>query len=93
MYFDLICINTLKTQYKDDPFILASETKQIFYTNDHKFGGNWKIVQTFQYKHIWDHPKVLDNDDIEHQLNQKIIYSLCMILLWTRQTNDLVELN
>ncbi|WVZ98199.1 hypothetical protein U9M48_043668 [Paspalum notatum var. saurae] len=45
--------------YKDDPFILATQATKVFYMNDIKHGGNWKIVQKFTHRHLWN---VAEND-------------------------------
>nr|GMC68342.1 AC084762_14 putative transposon protein [Ipomoea batatas] len=53
--------------YKNDPYVLASQAKQVFYINDPKLGLNWRVVQQFQHRHIYDENEVdsipQDNDD------------------------------
>ena len=43
--FGLLSIDTSKTWYADDPFILANQANQVYYLNDIKRGGHWKVVQ------------------------------------------------
>lgn len=46
--------------YKDDPFILADQAKQVFYVDDLLNGPNWKIVNELNYRAGWD---IADTDD------------------------------
>ncbi|XP_019189011.1 PREDICTED: uncharacterized protein LOC109183385 [Ipomoea nil] len=67
--------------YKNDPYVLASQAKQVFYLNDPKFGLNWRVVQQFQHRHIYDENEVdsipddkddtLDNNDV-YQDNEMV---------------------
>ncbi|CAL9017711.1 unnamed protein product, partial [Prunus brigantina] len=41
----LLSVNTNKTWYDDDPYILANMAKQIVYLDDPKAGHGWKVVQ------------------------------------------------
>ena len=36
----------------------------FFYINDPKLGGNWRIVQKFQDRHIYDVPEI-QNSNVE----------------------------
>ena len=45
-------INVNHRWYKNDPYILAVQAKQVFYLNDTKFGKNWQVVQEFQHRHL-----------------------------------------
>lgn len=55
--------------YKNDPFVLPSQVQQVFYVNDTlDKRSNWKVVQRFQHRGIWDVPEKEDlqaNDDEE----------------------------
>src|SRR3954471_6991579 len=42
--------------YKNDPFIFASQAKLIYYLQDDKNGNNWRVVQTYIPRNIWDFP-------------------------------------
>ncbi|KAG8379629.1 hypothetical protein BUALT_Bualt07G0108800 [Buddleja alternifolia] len=50
----ITAINVSRTWYEEDPFVLASQTKQVFYIDDVKLGKNWRIVQEFQHRHVFD---------------------------------------
>ncbi|XP_031120950.1 uncharacterized protein LOC116024191 [Ipomoea triloba] len=60
--------------YKNDPYVLASQAKQVFYLNDPKLGSNWRVVQQFQHRHIYDENEVgsiLDDKDDTHDLSRQ----------------------
>ncbi|KAL6579232.1 hypothetical protein OROMI_009448 [Orobanche minor] len=40
--------------YENEPFIMADQARQVFYINDPKLGGEWRVVQPFQHRHIYD---------------------------------------
>ena len=40
--------------YQNDPFILPSQAKQVFYLQDTKLGEPWKIVQCIQHRGVFD---------------------------------------
>ena len=44
--------------YENDPFILSSQARQVFYLQDTKLDEPWKIVQLIQYRGVFDVPKV-----------------------------------
>ncbi|KAL3358884.1 hypothetical protein AABB24_015793 [Solanum stoloniferum] len=47
-------INVNRFWYEHDSFVLATQANQVFYICDPKLGKNWRIVQKFQDKHIYD---------------------------------------
>ena len=51
--------------YQNDPFILPSQVKQVFYLCDTKWGEPWHVVQCVQYRGVFDVPKVGDGDSNE----------------------------
>ena len=54
--------------YQNDPFILPSQAKQVFYLRDNKLGGHWQVVQCVQLRGVFDVPEISDgesNDDTE----------------------------
>ncbi|KAM6542647.1 hypothetical protein CsatB_007094 [Cannabis sativa] len=64
-------INVSGVWYKDDPYILASQAKQVFYLDDLLRGKNWKIVENVNHRQIWD---IVDDDpnveiDLVHDTN------------------------
>ena len=61
-------INVQSRWYQNDPFILPSQAKQVFYLYDTKWGEPWHFVQCVQYGRVFDVPKVGDaesNDQTE----------------------------
>lgn len=61
-------IDTGSRWYKEDPFVLPNQVKQVFYVNDTKLRGNWKVVQHIDRRGIWDIPERMGeethNDEI-----------------------------
>ncbi|XP_039145399.1 uncharacterized protein LOC120282631 [Dioscorea cayenensis subsp. rotundata] len=55
---NLVSINVNKCWYENDPFILAIQAKQVFYLDDIKLGKNWKVVQKFHHRHLYDIPEI-----------------------------------
>ncbi|XP_026384960.1 uncharacterized protein LOC113280563 [Papaver somniferum] len=60
--YSLTCINTNRIWYKSDPFVLASQSQQVFYLDDYKHGANWKVVHKMHHRHIWDVPEMDINE-------------------------------
>ena len=54
-YFKSININSF--WYKSDPFILATQSTQIFYLQDNDLGNDWRVVQKFEHRGIYDVPE------------------------------------
>ena len=46
--------NITGESYKDDQFILASQSQQVFYVEDVSRGTNWRVVQHVNHRSIWD---------------------------------------
>ena len=55
-------INMQSRWYQNDPFILPSQAKQVFYLRDTKWGEPWHVVQCVQYRGVFDVPKVGDGE-------------------------------
>jgi hypothetical protein len=51
-YFTSINIQNL--WYKNDSFILATQARKVFYVPDTKYGENWRIVQNFDHRHLYN---------------------------------------
>ncbi|KAK3206877.1 hypothetical protein Dsin_020923 [Dipteronia sinensis] len=51
---NLISVNVRKTWYKNDPFVLACQTQQVFYLNDIKLGNDWRVVDKSQPRGNYD---------------------------------------
>ena len=50
-------LNHKALRHKKDPFILASQAEQVFYMEDTYLGKDWKVVQTFSHRHLYDVPE------------------------------------
>ena len=66
--YHLISVETNTRWYDSDPYILATMAKQVFYLDDPKAGGGWKVVQKMDHRNIYDIPQKEisydnDNDD------------------------------
>lgn len=61
-------IDVTSQWYQNDPFILASQAKRVFYLQDTKLGEPWQVVQCVKYRGVFDVLKVRDgesNDNTE----------------------------
>uniref|UniRef100_A0A453P710 DUF4216 domain-containing protein n=3 Tax=Aegilops tauschii subsp. strangulata TaxID=200361 RepID=A0A453P710_AEGTS len=47
-------VNVESLWYKDDSLILATQARKIFYLPDTKYRKNWQVVQTFDYRHLFN---------------------------------------
>jgi hypothetical protein len=47
-------INVSNLWYKKDCYILATQATQVFYLPDNKYGKNWRIVQMFKHRHLYN---------------------------------------
>lgn len=65
-------VNVSSTWYRNDPYILASQAKQVFFVDDLKLGGNWKIVQRFNHRHVFDVPED-EMDEIEEYTTDNVV--------------------
>nr|XP_048322184.1 uncharacterized protein LOC125419751 [Ziziphus jujuba var. spinosa] len=61
--FQITSINVTSYWYKDDPFVFASQAKQLFYVDDYKIGQHWKVVRKVHHRHLWDFLDRLDEGD------------------------------
>jgi hypothetical protein len=59
-------VNTSRTWYESDLFILASQDSQVFYLNNMKLGRSWKLVQKMTHRNIYDILTILERDNEEH---------------------------
>ncbi|XP_065849621.1 uncharacterized protein [Euphorbia lathyris] len=59
----LVSVNIGRKWYADQPFILASQTEQVFYIDDIKNGSNWKIVQRVQPRNLYNVPEIEEGED------------------------------
>lgn len=46
-------INQGSFWFKDDPFIFATQATKVFYLDDTKHQGSWRVVQKFAHRHLF----------------------------------------
>lgn len=47
-------INIKHCWYKEDPYILATQATKVFYLQDTRNKGDWRVVQKFQHRQMWN---------------------------------------
>jgi len=57
-------INIQSLWYKSDPYILATQSKKVFYMEDTALGKNWRIVQKFEHRDVYN---VTEKSDLVYQ--------------------------
>jgi hypothetical protein len=65
-------INVQSLWYKTDPFILSSQAKKIFYIQDTSLSKDWRVVQKFEHRNIYD---VAEKDEGSHDVHQDDYHS------------------
>ncbi|KAL5760700.1 hypothetical protein ACOSQ2_019538 [Xanthoceras sorbifolium] len=78
---NIISVNIRNIWYKNDPFVLACQTQQVFYLNDIKLGDDWRVVNKSQPRENYDVQELeiekedeLDLDDpYQQQQSENII--------------------
>ena len=58
----LLSVDSNSVWYENEPFILATMTKQVFYLDDSAMGEGWKVVQVMSHRNIWS-AATLGGDD------------------------------
>ena len=67
-------VNTSRKWYESDPFILACQAAQVFYLNDPKLGGSWKVVQVLTNRNTYYIPTAIgeDNENNDQDPNNEV---------------------
>ena len=64
---NIVSVRVTGKWYENDSYILADQARQVFYVNDPKLGADWRVVQPFQHRHIYDVDEIqeeaMDVDD------------------------------
>ena len=61
-------INVESFWYKTDPFILAEQSKKVFYVQDTTPQcKDWRVVQKFEHRSTYD---VAESDEVSHEVHQ-----------------------
>lgn len=65
---NIVSINIRYTWYKEQPYILATQAKQVFYLQDPSRNSNWRVVEEVHHRKLWDHPSigVVNEIDVVH---------------------------
>ncbi|KAL4563092.1 hypothetical protein LXL04_027124 [Taraxacum kok-saghyz] len=65
---NIVSINIRHTWYKEQPYILATQAKQVFYLQDPSRGSNWRVVEEVHHRKLFDHPSigVVNEIDVVH---------------------------
>ncbi|KAI8561154.1 hypothetical protein RHMOL_Rhmol04G0315500 [Rhododendron molle] len=63
-------IDVSRLWYKDDPFVLPSQVRQVFYVNDTSKGKNWRVVERVRHRGVWDVPEQDDVSNIAFQQDE-----------------------
>ncbi|KAL6219924.1 hypothetical protein ACLB2K_007682 [Fragaria x ananassa] len=58
----LLSVDSNSVWYENEPFILATMVKQVFYLDDSAMGEGWKMVQVMSQMNIWS-AATLGGDD------------------------------
>ncbi|XP_012853260.1 PREDICTED: uncharacterized protein LOC105972825 [Erythranthe guttata] len=75
---DLTSINVGKFWYKNEPYILANQVSQVFYVSDTKLGGELKVVQHVQHRHLFDPSLIHFTDGNELDVNDAYQQETCV---------------
>ncbi|KAL6228413.1 hypothetical protein ACLB2K_002363 [Fragaria x ananassa] len=65
----LLSVNTCTSWYENQPFIIAPMARQVFYLDDPKEGGGWKVVNMMSHRGIYTATTLemgIANRDIEN---------------------------
>ena len=61
---NITSVKVIGKWYQNDYYVLADQVKQVFYISDTKLGNDWRVVQPFQHRHIYDVDE-MQNKDME----------------------------
>ncbi|XP_070677853.1 uncharacterized protein [Malus domestica] len=87
----LLSVNTTRRWYDEDPYILATMAKQIFYLDDPKVGNGWKVVQKIDRRGLYDIPEVDHDDNDDNVADQQLSSSIEIGEETLRDTNIVQE--
>ncbi|XP_058214912.1 uncharacterized protein LOC131326234 [Rhododendron vialii] len=63
-------IDITRLWYKDDPFVLPSNVRQVFYVNDTSKGKNWRVVELVRHRGVWDIPEQVESPNEPFQQDE-----------------------
>ncbi|XP_004295619.1 PREDICTED: uncharacterized protein LOC101300328 [Fragaria vesca subsp. vesca] len=59
----LLSVDSNSVWYENEPFILVTMAKQVFYLDDPAMGEGWKVVQVMSHRNIWSAATLGGEDD------------------------------
>ncbi|KAH7862370.1 hypothetical protein Vadar_003833 [Vaccinium darrowii] len=86
-----ISVNATKTWYTNEPFVLASQARQVYYLDDPKHGGSWQIVQKIHTKNLFDVPEVDEEDDSNDETFQQVEVDGVLVQVDDREVTTLLR--
>lgn len=63
--YGYISVNTATSWYEEDPFVLATSVKQVFYLDDLMNRPPWKVVNHVQARNVYSAATLGENEDDE----------------------------
>ncbi|CAN6562237.1 unnamed protein product [Malus baccata var. baccata] len=87
----LLSVNTMRHWYDEDPYILATMAKQIFYLDNPKAGNGWKVVQKIDRRGLYDIPEQDHDDNYDNVADQQLSSSIEIGEETLRDTNIVQE--
>lgn len=67
---NITSVNISRTWYEEQPFVLASQARQVFYVEDLKLGNNWRVVEIVQPRGSFDVPELEEEDNDHNNLKE-----------------------
>ncbi|KAL3830913.1 hypothetical protein ACJIZ3_019715 [Penstemon smallii] len=86
---DFTSINVRKLWYTSDPYVLANQVTQVFYVRDTKLGGDWKVVQISQHRHLFDPSLFKPNVRKELDMNDAYQQENCTYIQVEENNNEI----
>ncbi|KAH7845823.1 hypothetical protein Vadar_006468 [Vaccinium darrowii] len=86
-----ISVNATKTWYTNEPFVLASQARQVYYLDDPKHGGSWQIVQKIHTRNLFDVPEVDEEDDSNDETFQQVEVDGVLVQVDDREVTTLLR--
>ncbi|CAN6713228.1 unnamed protein product [Malus baccata var. baccata] len=87
----LLSVNTMRHWYDEDPYILTTMAKQIFYLDDPKAGNGWKVVQKIDRRGLYDISEQDHDDNYDNVADQQLSSSIEIGEETLRDTNIVQE--
>lgn len=87
-------IKVQKTWYDNDPFVLATQVKQVYYLQDLKNGPMWRVVQKHEHRDLYDVPiQLCSVPGITNENDQMVEGDMSASDIEENTVDDALELN